>query len=174
MIDNTDINLIEEDETKLYKYLVDLAKSEKGADNVHLFEKYLSHKSDDIRAAAIFALLFVLKLNNVIYRNEAIKYVKDRNADFDLRQWSISGLSQTYCNMKDDELLGLFYRMLNDEFEDEYLKPALLRGMLRIYGMKSNTSFNRIGVISKIDDDILSQFNIELQEIEKLVTRPLS
>lgn len=171
MTENIDIKTIEEDETKLYSYLVDLAKSNKGMANVTLFENYLSHDSEDIRGASIFALLFVLKIDNECYRNEAIKYAKDKTADFDLRQWSISGLSQTYCERKDEELLRLFFRLLNDESEDEYLKPALLRGLLGVYGLQSTDSLKRIGVINKVDDGILKQFDNELKEIEEIISR---
>ena len=173
MKENKDLELLEQDETKLYNYLISLSKSEKGISNVSLFEKYLHHESEDIRSAAIFSLLFVLKIDNELYRNEAIKYVKDKFADFDLRQWSISGLAQTYLNKKDLELLRLFFNLLTDDSEDEDLKPTLFRGMLNVYGVNSRDIIIRSGSIIIVSDEVLSKFAKEMNEIKRIISQEI-
>ena len=166
---NDNIKLIEQDESKLYSYLIDLAKSDKGSSNVHLFEKYLCHESEELRSAAIFALLFVLKIDNKVYKEEALKYVADKETDFDLRQWSISGLTQTYFGSKDIYLLKLFLMHLNNSTEDEDIKPALLRGLLGLYGMSSRDVFLKVGTLSKVDESVKKIFAAEIAEIESIV-----
>ncbi len=164
-----DIKFLEEDETKLYCYLVNLAKSEQGRSNISLFEKYLTHETADIRAAAIFSLLFVMKIDNPRYRQEAIKYVMDKSEDFDLRQWCVSGLAQTYFGKNDLELLSLFYDLLNDKNEDEDIKPVILRGILKLHGLSTQDVFIRIGRADKIDEEILSKFSVELAKIREII-----
>ncbi len=166
-----DLKLIEQDESKLYRYLVNLAKSEEGSSNVFLFEKYLNHNSEELRSAAIFSLLFVLKIANEAYRQEALKYVTDKTADFDLRQWSISGLAQTYFGKDDIQLLQLYLKHLNDSTEDEDIKPAFLRGLLNLHGVKSKNIFLKVGAFNKVNNQILTSFSPEISEINNLIRK---
>lgn len=166
---NDKIKLIEKDEAKLYSYLVDLAKSDKGVSNIDLFEKYLHHESDEIKSASFFALLNVLKVDNEIYKYEALKYIGDKEADFDLRQWCVSGLAKTYFGSKNIELLKIFFNHLNDPLEDKDIKPALLRGMLGVFGMESRDVFLKVGVMNSVDETILESFTNEINEIKRIV-----
>ena len=164
-----DIKVIEQDESKLYSYLVELAKSELGPSSIDLFEQYLFHESEDIRSASIYALLFVLKIDNRKYRKLALKYVEDKNADFDLRQWSVSGLTQTYFGTDNVQLFQIFMKHLNDPEEDDDIKPVFLRGILGLHGLDSSEIFQKTGVFDKVDDTILKTFSPELNEINSLL-----
>ncbi|MBK8506116.1 MAG: hypothetical protein IPL46_30320 [Saprospiraceae bacterium] len=166
-----DLRLIEQDESKLYGYLINLAKSDQGSSHIYLFEKYLNHKSEELRSAAIYALLFVLKVDDEYYRNEAIKYIADKESDFDLRQWSISGLSQTYFGTKEIDLLKLYLAHLNDSEEDEDIKPTFLRGLLGLYGLSSRDVFLKVGTISKVEEKVMEAFASEFNEIRSLVEK---
>ena len=104
----------------------------------------------------------------------AIRYAKDKALDFDLRQWSISGLAQLYFGRKEVVLLRLFHDMLNDDCEDEYLKPTLLRGILGVYGLKSQESFKMVGTLDKVNKDVLSKYNLEMEEIEKIISESIT
>lgn len=160
---------MEKEETELYKELTEMAQGEDARFYVAIFEKHLDHESPDIRAACIYGLLFSLKILDLKYRAKALAYLIDKNEDFNLRQWCISGLGQAYSGRKDIELISKFYEMLNDDTEDEDLKPALLRGLLILIGMSSRDIFLKTGVFSKVDEAIINKFSTELNIIENLI-----
>lgn len=163
------MDTFEKDETFLYKELTELAKSSKAKLSIETFEKYLEHKSPDIRSASIYGLLFSLKIRDLRYKAKALFYLDDKKEDFDLRQWCVSGLSQAYEGSQDLELMSKFYQMLNDKNEDSELKPALLRGLLRIAGLNSRDIFLRVGIVKKVDELVLNKFSEELSRIKGLI-----
>lgn len=94
-----EISYIENNTTKLYKYLYDLYYTERIKD-ISVIEKVLASYLDDrrsaIRRVAIYGLLFGLKIRHEKYRSAALRFINDPDSDFDLRMFSLSGLSQAY------------------------------------------------------------------------------
>jgi hypothetical protein len=163
---------IEKDESQLYDYIIDLAKSENYTENDKILkiEKYLNHSSPDIKSAVFFALLFVLKIDNGEYRDLAIKYLVDVKEDEDLRVKCSSGLAQTYSGTKNKELLSILYRIFSNTKEELYVKSSTFNSMLLVNGLNSREIFlRRKGHKQSFDDDDLKEFSSELDEIRSII-----
>ena len=94
----------------------------------------------------------------------AITYSLDKDADFDLRTWSIGGLGLAYHNAHDKELMKLMINILKDENEQKPFRRSALRSLLNIYGLTEREIVLRSGLYPSQDD-----FKVELQAIERLM-----
>ena len=163
---------IEKEESQLYDYIIDVAKSEDYTEREKILkvEKYIDHTSPDIKSAVFFALLFVLKIDDKKYRDLAIQYLIDKNEDEDLRVKCSSGLAQTYQNTKDKELLDIFYKIFNNENDELYVRSSVFNSLLLIVGLNSREIFmRRKGHKQNFDDDDLQEFSKELKKIQSII-----
>ncbi len=160
------------DESELYGYIIDLAKSNLETKNskISKIEKFLDHPSAEVRSAVMHSLLFVLKIDSDIYRKKALDYSMDHNEDEDLRVKCMSGLAQTYFDSKDKELLKIFDSILYNKAESMYIKSSAFENMLLVYGLSSREIFmRREGFKEFGDEDDLIEFNKEIKEIQRII-----
>jgi len=161
---NRNIEELSHDEQALYKYVMDVAKQ----DDVNLYEnvflKLLDDPRDSIREVGIFALLFQVHSKSHKAKQEAIKNALDKNVDFDLRNWSISGLGVAYHNSRDMKLMNLMMTILNDEAEKKPFRRTALSSLLNIYGLTTREITLRSGLYPNQAD-----FKEELQTIEHML-----
>ncbi|SKA40185.1 hypothetical protein SAMN04488128_105135 [Chitinophaga eiseniae] len=168
-----EIRHIENNATKLYSYLYDLYYMGR-IKNVSIIEKFLASYLDDrrpaIRRVAIYGLLFGLKIRHEKYRSVALRYINDPDSDFDLRMFSLSGLSQAYMGTSDVELLKFFYSFYSRD-EDADIRVTCFAGMLRILGL-STVEITRInGSVIIMEDDIQTKFFAnQLDEIRAIIS----
>lgn len=158
------------DSLKLYAYLYDLSYNNPNElDYVPIYEQFLEDPRSDIKAVAIKALLFSLKLRDERYRILALQYLEDRDEDEDLRTTCASSIAQAYFNTKDRELLRVLYDIFNDD-DDDYLKGACFNAMLGIIGITSTEIFNRNNGIALQSSEInMGEFSKELNLILALI-----
>ena len=129
---------------KLHAYLIQLAKwGDKPRQYEKLFSKYLYSPEAGLREAAVFSLLFTLRLQNAEYRKQALAMVADEALDFDARMWAGSGLAVAYKGTQDPEILGAFLAVIDDANSDKYLKSSYLRGIVLLMGISSREQWLR-------------------------------
>lgn len=167
-----EIDSIKDSNTKLYKYLYDLCYTDR-IKNLSLVEKvlvsYLDDSRSSIRRVAIYGLLFGLKIQKEKYKVIAIAFINDPDSDFDLKLFSLSGLSQAYMGTSDVELLRLFYSLYKND-EDPDIKATCFAGMLRILGLSTVEITQMNGAVILTEDDIrIEKFGRQLDEIEAIV-----
>ncbi|HEY5825273.1 MAG TPA: HEAT repeat domain-containing protein [Cyclobacteriaceae bacterium] len=155
---------------KLAEYLMDLAKyDENPMKYENEFRKHLDSSYWHLRKTAVFCLMFILQIDNSEYRNQAIKFVKDKNEDEEVRRWAASGLAQTYQKTKDKELLKVFIEIIDDD-NDHTIKESLMNTALLVFGITSRERVLRSnkGVIPTLQD-LFSSFQMELTEIREII-----
>lgn len=129
---------------KLHGYLIQLAKyGDRPQQYEKLFSKYLYSPEAGLREAAVFCLLFALRLQKVEYRTQALAMVADETLDFDARLWAGSGLAVAYKGTQDPQLLGAFLAVIDDAHSDKYLKSSYLRGIVLLMGISSREQWLR-------------------------------
>lgn len=167
-----EIDGIRNSSSKLYSYLYDLFYRGK-TKNLSFLEGVLDSFLDDsrssIRRVSIYGLLFGLQSKKEKYKNKAIEFIKNSDSDFDLRSFSLSGLSQAYMGTSDIELLRLFYSSYTTD-EDTDIKAACFAGMLRILGLSTIEITQMNGNVILTEGDInLEKFSQQLDEIRSIV-----
>lgn len=171
----SEIESIKDNGTKLYAYLYDLFYSGK-VRNINflegVFSSFLEDKRSSIRRIAIYGLLFGLQIQKDKYRKKALEFVQDSESNFDLRLFSLSGLSQAYQGTKDKELLEFFYSLYSIENEDPDIRATCFAGMLRIFELTTVEIATINGnVIITMDDIDLNKFSEQLIAIRKIIGR---
>jgi hypothetical protein len=130
--------------SNLYGYLINLAKyGDRPQQYEKLFSKYLTAPEAGLREAAVFSLLFTLRLQNAKYRAQALAMVADEALDFDARMWAGSGLAVAYRGTQDPGILGAFLEVIDDARSDKYLKSSYLRGIVLLMGISSREQWLR-------------------------------
>lgn len=168
-----EISHIENNTAKLYSYLYNLYYTGRIKD-ISVIEKVLASHLDDrrsaIRRVAIYGLLFGLKIRHEKYRSVALRFINDPDSDFDLRMFSLSGLSQAYMGTSDVALLKLFYSLYSHD-EDTDIRATCFGGMLRILGL-STVEITRInGSVIVTEKDIQTEvFASRLNEIRGIIS----
>ena len=155
---------------ELGSYLTNLAKH--GKDPIQYeneFNKHFNSPDWYLRKTSIFCLLFALQIDKPEYRHKAIKFVKDSNEDEEVRRWSASGLSQTYQNTKDKELLKLLFELIDNPEEDKEIRQSFLSSALLIYGLSSREQLFRDKELLPDLNKMLVTYKTEIDEILKLI-----
>lgn len=159
--------------SKLYSYLYDLFYEGKIKNIKFLEGIYASFLNDDrssIRQISIYALLFGLQIRNNIYKQKAVEFIRDLRSDFDLRLFSLSGLSQAYMGTCDVELLNIFYSLFMNEQEDSDIRATCFTGMMRLVGMSTpEITRNNGSLIISHDDIRIDNFSRQLKEIREMI-----
>ena len=152
-----EIAKIEDNDTKLYSYLYDLAYDGKANDLKFLektFSSFLNDKRNEIKRVSIYGLLFALKIRNERYKKFALKYALDTESSFNLRLMCMSALAEAYMGLEDIEILSLFFNVFKNEDEDEDIRAQSFIGMMKLLGISSAeiTRQNQNTVIISFDD----------------------
>lgn len=168
-----EINEIKNNANKLYSYLYDLFYQGR-IKNINflegVFSSFLTDERSSIRQIAIYALLFGLRIQKDKYRMKALEFVDAPDSDFDLRLFSLSGLSQAYMNTKDKALLTKFYLLYNSDSEDSDIQATAFTGMLRILGLTTVDISSMNGKVIIAADDINPDvFSKQLIEIRRII-----
>lgn len=157
-------------------YLIELSKyGEKPQQYENIFRGYLYSPDDYLREAAVFSLLYALKIKNEEYRacalEQLIKLDKD---DFHDRQWPAASLAMAYQGTKDHDILRTFFALLDDEAAYDIPKTCVIDDILQIWGVPSVSARidarTGIGVESEVRLKAqLSEFEAELTEARQFV-----
>jgi hypothetical protein len=136
-----------------------------------LYSSFLKDERSSIRQVSIYALLFGLQIKNDIYKQKAIEFICDLRSSFDLRLFSLSGLSQAYANTHDLELLSVFYSLFRDEAEDGDIRATSFTGMMRVIGSSTVEIIRKNGnVIIGYEDIQLDEFVDQIREVERIIS----
>lgn len=170
-----EIKKIQEDGTKLYSYLYDLAYKAEVDDLRFLenvFNSFLSDERSEIKRVSIYGLLFALKIRNIRYKRTALQYLEDDTNDFSLRLMCVSGLAEAYMGTEDLYLVKLFYFMFNKADEDDDIRTECFVGLMKLLGLSSVEMMrkNQNRVIISFNDINMTDFLQEINKIEQLVS----
>ena len=159
------------DPDKLGGYLIQLVKYDKNALWYEVeFAKHLQSDNWYLKKTAVFALLFVLKIDSKEYREAAIAFIKNRYEDDEVRRWSASGLGQTYQKTKDKDLLKLLIDLVDGPKDIFRLKTSFLSAALLIFGLSSrDLAFRKPSIPASIHQ-MKESFKEEIKLMKQLIS----
>ncbi|MHA4810289.1 hypothetical protein ACX0G9_19405 [Flavitalea flava] len=169
-----EIENIKDDESKLYSYLYDLTYLELSK-NARLLEtvyvSFLKDSRSEIKRVAIYCLLFGLQIQKPGIKEIALKELRDKQNDIDLRLTCITGLAQAYIDTDDREILSVFYSQFVDEEEEDDARSECFVGMMKLHGLNSVqiVGKNKNQIIMSLEDLHFDEFEKELSEIRRIV-----
>ncbi len=167
MIDEITAAIEEGDEDAAYRLIKSSAKTDGATKDIDFYERMLSSEYDMVKAGALHALLFALKLDKRSYLEAAVKYSLDESVEYELRQEAISGIGQAYMGTRNREALECTSSLKSDPDSD--VAALAFKSMLMIVGLSSVDIFKRVGYLDKVNDDVRSHFNSEIKEVEILL-----
>jgi hypothetical protein len=157
-------------------YLIELSKwGEKPQQYENIFQGYLYSQGEYLREAAVFSLLYALKIRNEEYRARALEQlVKSDEDDFHDRQWPAASLAMAYQGTKDREILRAFFALLDDEAAYDIPKTCLVDDILQVWGVSSVRARidARTGIGVELEVRLraqISEFEAELAEARQFI-----
>lgn len=129
---------------KLRGYLMELARhGDQPRQYEELFARYLASPEADLREAAVYCLLFTLRIQKPAYRRAALALATDEAQDFDVRLWAGTGLAVAYQRTQDPGLLAAFLAVIDDQASDRHLKVSAVRNIALLVGISSRGQWLR-------------------------------
>jgi hypothetical protein len=169
------VNELRGNPNALGEYLIHAAKNNPDAiRHKEIYEQFLSSDSWYLKKAAVFALLFVFKLNDKKYVNKAVDFLIDSNEDEEVRRWSISGLSVIYSGTKENKLLKIFYGLMFSKNEEPSVRKACIHAMMHLLGLSTTEIYDRENKIRGAGqnglniDASLIEFEREIDEAKRV------
>jgi|GEM_PF-5631775 len=168
-----DIRRLEQagDVNELGGYFIQLAKWDHQPQQYeNPFSRYLIASESYLREAAIFCLLFALQIQKLEYRNAALVMAANETEDVEARRWAAAGLAVTYQSTQDQELLQVFFGLLEADEENKSLKSSIAGDILRVWGISSREQSFRMGISASLKA-VLNEFRVELQAAKDAANR---
>ena len=155
--------------------ILDISKNNllEAKENEEFISKYLEDDNVQLKYAALYCILFRLRIQKNKYKERGIFLAKDINEFYNVRIWAIAGLGMAYENTNDKTLLDTFLKIIFNENDEISARVAAFENIFNLYS-KFNYSQKVLSMKRKNDQHNYINCNLkilsnDLDEISKFI-----
>ncbi len=171
-----EVNILKNDEEKLYSYLSKLAYSQRSKDLQFiesLYKRFIYDNRYSIKSIAIYQLLMSIHSRDLEIRNVALSEIENIETEVESKLQYVVGLCDAYKSTFDEQLISVMYQLYKNTEEVEELRAHSFTGLMKLMGLSTLDTIkkNDNTFIMNFEDIYANLFSRELNTAKEIANR---